>query len=255
MSAVAALAVAGALAGCGGTTYFAGRVLPPSGLTNRVLIAIQNPSAFNKGALQFVDAYYDTRSGYNGKPGSFSIAGFAGALPITIQNMPEEQLGVVYGSGDGSLTNIDYAKEATGGSAGSLNGLASSVYVTRNRTYAFAANQSARVMTVIDNSSGGSYPLSLPGVYRVSVNSGGSVALAFVQNSNYVYYPRKLTAAQGIAYSGGSANWPKAAVDCQPQITPGYCLFQAQSPDNVDATGNYYGARSEERRVGKERRS
>ena len=35
--------------------------LPPSGLTNRVLIAIQNPSAFTKGALQIVDAYYDIR--------------------------------------------------------------------------------------------------------------------------------------------------------------------------------------------------
>jgi len=63
-----------------------------------------------------------------------------------------------------------------------------------------------------------------------------------VQNSDYVYYPRKLSAAQTIAYSGGSANWPKAAVDCEPQSAPGWCLFQAQSPDHVDATGNAYGA-------------
>ena len=68
------------------------------------------------------------------------------------------------------------------------------------------------------------------------------MALAFVQNSNYVYYPRKLTAAQHISYSGGSSTWPKAAVDCEPQNAPVWCLFQAQSPDNVDATGNYYGA-------------
>jgi hypothetical protein len=242
ISAVTALVVAAALAGCGGTTYFAGRVLPPSGLTNRVLIAIQNPSSFTRGALSFVDAYYDTRSGYNGKPASFSVAGYSGALPITIQNMPEEQLGVVYASGDGSLTTIDYAKESTSGSAGTLNGLSSSVFVTRNGGYVFAANQSSRVLTVLDRASGGSYPLSLPGVYRVSVNSGGSAALAFVQNSNYIYYPRKLTTAQGIAFSGGSSTWPKAAVDCEPQNAPGYCLFQAQSPDNVDATGNYYGA-------------
>ena len=61
MSAAGALVVAVALAGCGTTTYFAGRVLPPSGLTNRVLIAIQNPSASTKGALQIVDAFYDIR--------------------------------------------------------------------------------------------------------------------------------------------------------------------------------------------------
>jgi hypothetical protein len=235
MCAVAALIVAAAVAGCGGTTYFAGRVLPPSGLTNRVLIAIQNPSAFTKGALQFVDAFYDTRSGYNGKPPSFSISGFAGALPISIQNMPEEQLGAVYGSGDGSFTSINYATEAGGGSEGSLNGLSSSVFITRNQSYVFAASQASRVLTVLDRTNGGSYPLSLPGVYRVSVNPGGSVALAFVQNSNYVYYPRKLTTAQTISYSGGPATWPLGAVDCEPQSAPGWCLFQALDPTSTSA--------------------
>jgi hypothetical protein len=242
MSAAAALMFAVALAGCGSTTYFAGRTLPPSGLTNRVVIAIQNPGAFTKGVLQFVDAYYDTRSSYNDKISSFSISGYSGALPITIQNMPEEQFGAVYGSGDGSLTIANYAKESVTSSIKGLNGLSSSIFITRNMSYVFAASQSAEVFTVVDQTTGGSYPLSLPGVYRVSVNPGGSVALAFVENSNYAYYPRKLTAAQTISYAGGHGTWPKAAVDCEPQNAPGWCLFQAQSPDNVDATGNYYGA-------------
>ncbi len=77
MCAGAALVVAAALAGCGGTTYFAGRNLPPSGLTNRVMIAVQNPSAFAKGSLRFVDAYYDVRSGYSGKPAGYSISGYS----------------------------------------------------------------------------------------------------------------------------------------------------------------------------------
>src|SRR6266702_7499654 len=111
MSVAGALLIAAALAGCGKTTYFAGRQLPPSKLTNRVLIAIQNPSAFAKGALQIVDAYYDIRTSYDGKTPSFSISGFSGALPASIQNMPEEQLGAVYGAGDGTLTFISYAKE------------------------------------------------------------------------------------------------------------------------------------------------
>ena len=95
MSAAAALTVAAARAGCGKTTYFAGRSLPTSGLVNRVLIAIQYPSAFSKGALTFVDAYYDIRSSYDNKTPVFSISGYGGALPITIQNMPEEQIGAV----------------------------------------------------------------------------------------------------------------------------------------------------------------
>src|SRR5208337_2051038 len=115
MGATAALAAAAALAGCGSTYYFDGRILPPSGLVNRVVIAIQNPGVLAKGALQIVDAYYDERSGYNGQPASFSVSGYGGALPITIQNMPEEQFGAVYGAGDGSLTLADYAGEKTSG--------------------------------------------------------------------------------------------------------------------------------------------
>ena len=242
ISASAALAAAVALAGCGSTTYFDGRVLPPSGLVNRVVIAIQNPGALSKGSLQIVDAYYDERSSYNGSAGSFSISGFGGALPITIQNMPEEQFGAVYGAGDGSFTLADYAGEKTSGTVSGLNGLSASVFITRNRQFVFAASQSAHQFTIVNQAGGSAVGLALADVYRVSVNPGGSVALAFVENSPYVYYPRELTAAQTVSYSGGPSTWPKAAVDCEPQNAPYWCLFQMQSPDNVDTTGNYYGA-------------
>jgi hypothetical protein len=234
--------IAAGLAGCGKTSYFGGRVLPPSGLSNRVLIAIQNPSVFTKGALQIVDAYYDIRSGRTGQPASFSVSGYGGALPISIQSMPEENEAAVYGSGDGTLTTVNYQSEKTTGTVGGLNGLSSSIFMTRNGTYVFAASQASHVFTIVNQGNGASYPLSLPGVYRVSVNPGGSMALAFVENSNYAYYPRQLTTAQSLAYSGGPSTWPKAAVDCEPQNAPGWCMFQAQSPDQVDATGNYYGA-------------
>jgi hypothetical protein len=236
LSAAAAFVVAAALAGCGTTTYFAGRTLPPSGLANRVLIAIQNPSALSTGALQFVDAYYDIRFKYNSANTSpaFAIAGYSGNLPITIQNMPEELAGAVYGYGDGGFTMISYSGEKTGGSISGLNGHSSSIFITRNQSYIFAASQASHVLTVVDKSgiNGGSYALSLPGVYRVSVNPGGSAALVFVQNSNYVYFPIKLTAAQTQAYSGGPGTWPTGAMDCEPQNAPGWCLFQALSPDD-----------------------
>jgi len=242
MSAAAALLAAAALAGCGSTTYFDGRTLPPSGLTNRVMIAIQNPSAYTKGALQIVDAYYDIRSSYNGQVPGFSVSGYSGNLPVSIQNLPEERFGLVFGSGDGSLSVIDYATEASGGSMGTFSG-APSAMGTRDQLYAFGADLTSHILQVIDKSSGGTYALSLPGIYRVSVNAGGSAALVFAQNSNYVYYPRKLTAAEGLLYSSSPSAWPKAAVDCEPQNLPAWCLFQAQSPGSTpDATGNYYGA-------------
>jgi hypothetical protein len=242
LSAAAALLIAVALAGCGKTTYFAGRQLPPSGLTNRVLVAIQNPGALSRGALEIMDGFYDIRFKYNNPQSSFSVTGFSGALPITIQNMPEEQLGAVYGSGDNSLSIIDYQKESSTGAQSGLNGESSSIYVTRSQAFVFAASQVSHVLTIIDKSSNGSFVLSLPGIYRVSVNPGGTVAMAFVQNSNYAYYPVKLNASQTLAYSGGPSTWPRAAVDCEPLNAPGWCLFQAQSPDTVDATGTAYGA-------------
>jgi hypothetical protein len=236
MSAVAALAVATVLAGCGSTTYTAGRTLPPSGMSNRVLITVQNPSTSKTGAITFVDAYYDIRSNSSGSVSSYSISGYSGSLPTTIQNMPEEQIGAVYGSGDGSLYLINYAKEASSGTAGTLDGLSTSVFITHKQTYVFAANQAAEVLTVIDKSGSASktYTLSLPGVYRVSVNPGASVAMAFVQNSNYVYYARKLTSAETTNYSQGSSYWTaKGAVDCEPQNDPAWCVYKVR-----DSSGN-----------------
>ncbi len=230
------------LAGCGTTTYFAGRNLPPSGLLHRVLIAVQNPSSFARGALEFVDAYYDIRYAYDNINKTYSISGYSGSLPISIQNMPEEQTGAVYGSGDGSLTYVNYGQENTNGSVPGLTGASASVFATRSQSYVFAASQQAHVVTAVNRLTNQAANLSLPGVYRVSVNPGGTIAMAFVQNSNYVYYLRQLTASQTITYAGGPGNWPKAAVDCEPQNAPLWCLLQAQSPDNVDATGNYYGA-------------
>jgi len=232
--ALAALVTAGVLAGCGNNYYFAGRVLPPSGIANRVLIAIQNPSAASKGLLQFVDAYYDIRQSYNDKIPSFSISGYSGALPATIQNMPEEQIGAVYGSGDGSFTLVNYQKESTIGAAATLSGLSSSVFVSRNQLWVIAASQAADVLSVVDKAGGRSYTLSLPGVYHVSMNPGGTVMMAFVQNSNYAYYPRKLTSADSTslaAYYLANQTWPAPYIDCEPKNLPGMCLAQMQDPN------------------------
>jgi len=245
MSAAAALVVAAALAGCGTTTYFAGRTLPPSGLRNRVLIAVQNPSASTKGSLLFVDAYYDTRYAYNNIGKTFSISGFGGSLPTTIQNMPEEESGAVYSAGDGSLSLISYSQEKQAGAESGLAGQSySSAFVTRSQAYAFGASVKSGALVIVDRSStGGTFTMGLPGVYRVSVNPGGSAALAFVENSDYMYYPVKLTAAQSTNYSGGQTTWPPAAVDCEPRTLPKWCVLQAQSPDNLDTKSQtYYGA-------------
>lgn len=232
MSAAAALLTAAALAGCGGTTYFAGRTLPPSGIANRVMIAVQNPSALSKGALAIVDAYYDIRSSYDSKTASFSVAGYSGSLPTTIQNMPEQLAGAVYNSGDGSLSMVSYNQEKSTGAVGGLSGLQSSVFISRDQNYVIAASQASHVVTVVDKTTlnGGTYTLSLPGVYRVSMNPGGSMVLLFAENSNYAYYLHKLNSAETVAYKNGPSSWPQGAQDCEPQNSPYWCVMQVQDP-------------------------
>jgi hypothetical protein len=203
------------LAGCGKSYYFGGRALPPSGILNRVLIAVQNPGALTKGTLQIVDAYYDIRHSFNDKVASFSVAGYSGADPITIQNMPEEQAGAVYGAGDGSYALLNYASEKQNTTV-SLPGQSSSVYISRDQRYVFAANQTAHTLTVQDRVLGTSYGLNVPNVYRVSTNPSGSAALAFVQDSNLIYSVYKLQTNQKV---------PANAVDCEPQNLPVYCVL------------------------------
>ena len=216
------------LAGCGKNFYFAGRTLPPSGILNRVLIAIQNPSAFSKGALQIVDAFYDIRHSFDNKVPAFSISGYSGSEPATIQNLPEEQLGGIYNSGDGSFTFVNYAGEKVASTISTLPSASSSIFTTRDQKYLFAASQSLHVLTVLDRSnSPGNYYLNLPGVYRVSINPGGTVALAFVQNTNDVYSVVHLSASQ----QQDAVNNPHylGAEDCEPQNLPVYCVFSVSA--------------------------
>ncbi len=225
------LTVSAFLTGCGTNTYFAGRNLPPSRLVNRVLIAIQNPSAFTKGSLIFVDAFYDIRHAYNNINQTFSISGASVSLPLTIQNMPEEQLGAVYNQGDGSVAVISYSTEKQGTSVTGTP--ASSIFISRSQGYLLAADQTAHYLVVNDRVIGRTIPLNLPGVYKVSLNPSASLGLAFVQNSNVAYSVVHLTGPQQTSYQAyflSNGTWPAnayglAAQDCEPQNLPVYCAY------------------------------
>jgi hypothetical protein len=238
------------LTSCGQNFYFAGRTLPPSRLTNRVLIAEQTPSIASKGALPFVDAYYDIRHAYNNSAVTFSISGYSGALPLTIQNMPEQQVGAVYGAGDGSYAVANYITESTGTPISIPGGLSSSVFVTQSRDFVYATNQRSHVISVVNVAGGKSYVLNLPNAYRVSINPGGSVALVFVENSTQAASTSSCIVANGGStsatctppagqfsvysivrltndQSNAAINNPNyaGAQDCEPQNLPQFCVF------------------------------
>lgn len=231
------------LVACGKDYFIAGRSLPPSGVLNRVMIAEQNPSA-----LPFVDAYYDVRHNTKGTIGQFEISNYSGKLPVTIQNLPAQQTGAVYNAGDGQLSLIDYSQEKLATSIPIAGGYSNSIFITQDLHYVYAANDANHVVTVVDRPAGKSYVLNLPGVYAVSVNPGGTVALAFVKNSDQaasqstangtlngafsVYSVVKLTQAEQQAaannphytYTDSNGN-SNTAEDCEPQNLPAYCLF------------------------------
>lgn len=222
------------LASCGKTFYFAGRNLPPSGLKNRVMIAVQNPAG--AGALLIVDAFYDTRNSHDNLIPSFSISSYSSSFPATIQNLPEQQRGAVYSAGDGKLTLVNYSDERSGNAAGLNAGLSASVFISRNLAYVIAANQATHYVTLVDN--GRPFNLNLPGVYKVSINTSGSVALAFTQNTDDVFSLVRLTVAQQTA----AAQSPdpqhfnlngQTAQDCEPQTLPVYCAFKVQTSPGV----------------------
>lgn len=229
------------MSSCGKTFYVNGRTLPPSGVLNRVLVAQRNPTA-----LPFMDAYYDIRHAYNASGGQFTITGYSGQGPLTIQNLPEQQAGAVYGEDDGSLFLVNYATEKVTGNVSVAGGLSSSVegapyngiLLTRDLGYVYSANPVNHVVSATDRSAGSSQALNLPNAYGVAVNPGGTVALAFVvnakQGSNYktgaenpasfaVYSFVKLNASQQAA----AANNPNymGAQDCEPQKLPTWCIF------------------------------
>lgn len=208
------------LSSCGVRYYkfpqfpFANRPVPPSKLSTRVLVSLTVNGA--QGALQMIDAQRDIRNSIFNPNSTFPISGFSGGFPNMIFNFPEQILGYVYSNSDGSLTRIDYGKEAVAGTGGALPARSDSIAVPVNFKHVYAAVSTLGVLTVIDNTNGQTYYLNLPNVYRVAVNQGDSVILAMVRNSNTLYRLVRLNQNQGFI---------PGATDCQPLNVPVWCAL------------------------------
>jgi len=81
---------------------------------------------------------------------------------VTIQNFPEEQSGLVYSSGDGSLASISYAQEKQASTVVSSGSIASSIFGSRNQAYFVAANQNSHAMMVFDVALGSPLLMNVP---------------------------------------------------------------------------------------------
>ncbi|RXH56982.1 hypothetical protein [Granulicella sibirica] len=208
-----------ALASCGHNYYkfpqytFANRPIPPSKLANRVMVGVTANGT--QGGLSILDGLRDIRSNIQNTITSFSISGYSGGYPSKIINYPAETAGYVYSQSDGSVAIINYGTEASTGSAGTLPALSTGLAIPPSRAAVYSAEESTGQLVALDNSTGKSYALNLPNVYRVASNTGNTVVLAMVRNSNTLYRLVKLNANQAT---------PPGYVDCQPYNLPVYCV-------------------------------
>jgi hypothetical protein len=212
---------------------YAGRPIPPSKLAERVMISVTANGS--SGNLQIVDALRDIRSNVENTIPAFSISGYSSGNPTTIFNFPAETKGYVYSTSDGSFIGINYSTEAATGSAASFPAVSNSVAIPPAATHVYSAEETVGLLVVVDNLTGRTFDLTLPNAFKVFVNTGDTVALAMVRNSNTIYRVFKLnenqyqSASQAVAATG--------SVDCEPITQPVYCVVPVggtyDEPSNV----------------------
>jgi hypothetical protein len=206
---------------------FANRPKPPSKLAQRVMVAYTANGS--TGGLAILDAKRDIRSNLQNTIPSFSISGYSAPNPSLILNFPEEVHGYVYSpTPDGSLQTIDYSKEAQAGSAGKYPN-SPSIAIPPTFDHYYAAMETAGQLIVVDNTTGTSYGLNLPDVYRVAANQGDTVVLAMVRNSNTIYRLVRLNANQFP--TSLQATQSTGAADCEPVNLPVYCIVPVNTSD------------------------
>jgi hypothetical protein len=222
--------------GCGQNLYpfpqynFAGRPIPPSDLSNRVLVAIQNPSELASGSLQILDANNDLRHNIENTILNWPVQGYGASLPSSIQNFPAELTGYVYGAGDGSFVKINYGVESGLGNIASEPSRSNSIMIDGEFKNVYAAIEIEGYFTVADLSTDSVYALNLPNVYQVATNSSGTIALAMVRNSNTLYRAIQLPTTSNIATTA-----PAGAIDCRPTNQPLWCLVPVPTaPGTLD---------------------
>lgn len=220
------------LAGCSDNPYkqdaynFAGRPTPPSQLHSRVMVSVGNTGfAGTGGSLSILDSLRDIRNNVYNVNALFTISGYSANNGTNIFNYPEQLTGYIYSyntSGTGDVTAIDYGGEKTKGSIATVAPRSSDIAVSYDGQYVLAAQETTGTLTVMDRTSlgstvgaGTSYPLSLPGVYKVAMNPSHTVMLAMVRNSNQIYRVIKLNSTQAP---------PAGYISCLPQNLPVYCV-------------------------------
>ena len=213
---------------------FGGRPTPPSLLFERVLVGVTTNGS--QGFLEILDGLRDIRTNIQDTRQSFTISGYSSGYPNQIYNFPEQSRGYVYSSTDGSFTTVNYGTEAAAGPGAAFPAASSAIAVSADFVRFFSAEENAGFLTIVDNSTGGTYPLNLPNVFQVVINQGDTAAIAMTRNSNSLYRIVKLNTNQYA--TAAIADATIGAIDCQPLLVPVYCVVPV--PGNFDRPSGAY---------------
>lgn len=219
------------LTGCGNRPYktteyqFAGRPVPPSKLTQRVMVAIAQ-SGLSNGGLELLDAKRDIRANVFTANSTFSVSGFA-ANALQIISYPEQLRGFVYAQ-DGSVQTINYSTEASLGATANSLGIGSSFFVPQDTQAVYTALDRNGAFVIANPAAGSAtstsinttYTFAVPNVYKVIANPSHSVVLLMLRNSNSVYRLLQLNSDQTP---------PAGSLTCQPLNKPVYCILPVGS--------------------------
>lgn len=180
----------------------------------------------SSGALAILDAKRDIRSNVQDTIPSYSISGYSSGYPQQILNFPAEVNGFVYSSSDGSVSDVNYSTESAKGISPAFPAKSSSVAIPPGFAHYYSAEETTGVLAIIDNTTGGTYELLIPNVDQVAVNTGDTVVLAMVHNSNTIYRVFKLNTNEFPTAT--IATQATGAVDCEPFNLPVYCAVPIQ---------------------------
>ena len=213
---------------------FANRPIPPSKLAQRVMVAY-TPNG-SSGALAILDAKRDIRNNVEDTIPSFSISGYSAGVPQQIISFPAEVSGFVYSPTNGHLALVNYSKESATTVSPAFPSYSSSVAVPTSFAHYYSAEAAPGILAIIDNTNGATYQLNIPNVDQVAVNTGDTVVLAMVHNSNTIYRLFKLNTDQFA--TADLATQATGATDCEPYNLPVYCVVPI--PGNYDRPSAAY---------------
>jgi hypothetical protein len=192
-----------ALAGCGSVPLTGGRPYPPDfdgyGYP-RAMVAVQTSGTTTSGALQLIDVKHDTVNNQQDTVHNYSIKGFNGAYPLTIQDFPGSTEAYVYSNGtpptntNASFIPVDTATDSAGGAIpgvtlpapGGFPQGVGGVYISPDFQFVYAGSPETNggyftVVRLVDD-----YITRIPepAVGKISLSPGGQTVLFFANNAN-----------------------------------------------------------------------